>query len=368
MRSEEIVKGYEQGNVGVRSRIGTITIGNPVGELESTVESLDNLFEPAILFGHGIIIGKTNHLGDIEPHTVFSKLVTGQEIDRKAIGNEFKSLAGELFELVESHSHCEHTRGKIPSVGNLVTKDGFFNGIHDEPDVVPDLPDFDVCFIGGKEVRRSVIKGIHKWFDNGSGGFGILGNRHMGDMNTMDIAKRHCSDSCGETEVDAVGQAKAEDVRREFPEVKTSVTFRHGVGIHLEKVHGILTVVVPQLESFRIPLLLQKLFVGQAVFGVKIERTMVIATDMNNELVALTLFYQGSATVRTPRIDVIVLALPTESKIANLAKKLPPATGVIVQILVWSTAAVTDNPDGNCVTTSRFDRRQRLAFAFQVLL
>lgn len=262
MGSEEIVKGDKQCDVGIGAGIGTITIGDPVGELERAVESLNNLFEPAVFSRYGILVGKADHLGDIELHPLFGKLVTGQKIDRETIGNEFKSFAGELFELVESHSHCKHTRGKIPSVGNLVTQNRLLQGVHDEPDVMPNLPDFDVGLIGSKEVGWIVIKGIHKRLYNDSGGFGIFSHCHMGDMNTMDVAKRHCSDPGGKTQVDAIRKAKAEDVRREFSEVEARATFRHGIRIHLEKVHSKFTVIVTQFESFRIPLLLKKLFVG----------------------------------------------------------------------------------------------------------
>jgi hypothetical protein len=108
--------------------------------------------------------------------------------------------------------------------------------------------------------------------------------------------------------------------------------------------------------------------VSQRIFGVKIEPTPVIGADMNIELIPLMLQRQGSATVRASQIDVIMFTIQIESAVANLAKNLPPATGVIVEILVRSTTTVTDNPVGNCVPTSRFDWRQRLALEFQVLL
>jgi hypothetical protein len=45
-------------------------------------------------------------------------------------------------------------------------------------------------------------------------------------------------------------------VRREFPEVEAGTAFRHGIRIHLEEVHSVFAVVVPQLESLRMPFLL----------------------------------------------------------------------------------------------------------------
>jgi len=368
MRSEEIVKGNEQGNVGVRSGIGTITISGSVGELESAVEPLDNLFKPAILGRYIIIVGKADHLGDIELHTPFSKLLTGQQVDGKPIGNKLKRLSRELPELVESHSHGQHTRSKVSSVGHLVTKNRLLYRIHDEPDVMPDFLDLDVCFIGGNVVGWIVIEGIYKRLYNDRGGFNIVGNRHMGDRNPMDIANRPSRHSGRKAEVDAVRQAKAEDVRREFPEVEARTAFRHGIRIHLEEVHSVFAVVVPQFESLRIPFLLQSLFVSQSIFGVKIEPTPIIGTDMNIELIPLMLQRQGSATVRASQIDVIMFTIQIESAVANLAKNLPPATGVIVEILVRSTTTVTDNTTWHRGATSRFHRRQRLTLEFQVLL
>ena len=66
----------------------------------------------------------------------------------------------------ESHSHCKDTGTDTAVVRHLITDDGSFGSVHDEPDVSLNAPDLDVGLIRGIGITGFVIVVIDKRFDN----------------------------------------------------------------------------------------------------------------------------------------------------------------------------------------------------------
>lgn len=64
-------------------------------------------------------------------------------------------------------------------VGDLVVKDGMFGGIHDEPDVAFDAPDFDISLICRKDGGLWIFIVVNKGFNDNGGRSGIVGDLLM---------------------------------------------------------------------------------------------------------------------------------------------------------------------------------------------
>lgn len=74
----------------------------------------------------------------------------------------------------KSHAHCPNTRPDTTIVRNLITKNGTFCSIHDEPNIALDTTGFDISFIGSKSITSLIIEGINKGFDTDRGSFTVV--------------------------------------------------------------------------------------------------------------------------------------------------------------------------------------------------
>ena len=70
MRTKKIVVSNKECNVSIRAFPAAITVGYLIGELERSVKTLDNLFEPAIFGGDRIVISKSDNLNQVEIHVL----------------------------------------------------------------------------------------------------------------------------------------------------------------------------------------------------------------------------------------------------------------------------------------------------------
>lgn len=87
----------------------------------------------------------------------------------------------------ESHPHGKDAGTYAPVVGDLVTYDGTFCGIHNEPDICFDAPDFDVGFIGSEGIAGFVVIMVNERFYTESGGFAVVGYLLVEDFYVVDV-------------------------------------------------------------------------------------------------------------------------------------------------------------------------------------
>ena len=92
--------------------------------------------------------------------------------------------------MTESHPHGKDTRTNTPIVRNLISNNGPACSVHDEPNVSLDTADFNIGFIGGKNIASFIIVMIDKGLDTDSGCFTIVGDLLMGDADVIKILER----------------------------------------------------------------------------------------------------------------------------------------------------------------------------------
>lgn len=191
MRPEKVVVSHPEGKVIVGAVDVVKAVGHSVRGFISTVEPFDHLFEGAVLFGDGIVVGKSDYLCDLEGERfpkLFGELHSGQRIGTVTIRNEFKRFR-ELFQTTEGHAHGKDTGTDSTVVRDLITDDGPCGSIHDKPDIGFDAPDLDIGFVSSKD--RSFFIGIlvYKGFHADCGGFTIVGDLLMGDIDVIQVFK-----------------------------------------------------------------------------------------------------------------------------------------------------------------------------------
>ena len=173
-------------------------------ELERSVKAFDDLFKPAVFGRYGIIIGKAYDLDQVEIHALKGELLLSEFVGGIAVGNKFESHVGEFFELGKGRSHGKDTWTDITGVGYLIPKDRFLQGIHDEPDIVPDTFDFGVGFVSSKIVGGFVVIGIDERLHKSRSCLCVIGNRDMRNFDSVNFLDGSGSDSGGKAQVDIV--------------------------------------------------------------------------------------------------------------------------------------------------------------------
>lgn len=92
--------------------------------------------------------------------------------------------------MAKSHPHSKDTGTDTSVVRNLVSDNGAACSIHDKPDIGFDTADFNISFIGSKNITSFVIIMIDKGFDTDSSSFAIVSNLLMGDADVIKVFKR----------------------------------------------------------------------------------------------------------------------------------------------------------------------------------
>ncbi len=161
----------------------------PVRNLVGTVQPFHDLFEWAVFFGNSIVVGKSNHLSDLE-REVLSKLLCefhgGKRISTIAISDKFESFR-QFLKAPEGHAHGKNAGSYSTIIGYLVTDDGAADSVHNEPDVGFDAADFDVGFIRDKSSLFGIGILINKRFDADSGSLAVVGDLLVGDLDVIEI-------------------------------------------------------------------------------------------------------------------------------------------------------------------------------------
>lgn len=191
MGTKKVVISHPQGKVIVGAIYGIKAVRLSIGSFVCAVEPLDHLFVGTEFFGGGILIGKPDDLGDAELKSItefMEELLGGKRICAITVSNKTE-VFGKLLKVTESHAHGQDTGADTPVIGDPVTDDGTFGGIHNEPDIRFDAAYFDVGFIGGKDTAGAVIVMIDKWFNADSGAFTVVSDLLMGDPDVVEVFK-----------------------------------------------------------------------------------------------------------------------------------------------------------------------------------
>ena len=75
----------------------------------------------------------------------------------------------------ESPTHGKDAGTYAPIVGDLVTYDEALCGIHNEPDICFDTPDFDVGFIGSEGIAGFIVIMVNERLYAEGGCFAVVG-------------------------------------------------------------------------------------------------------------------------------------------------------------------------------------------------
>lgn len=189
MRSEKVVVSHPESQIIVGAIDVVKAICHSVRSLISTVEPFDDLFKGAVLCGDGIVVGKTDYLGNLEGKC-FSKLSCklhgGKRIGTVTVRNEFKRFR-KFFQTTESHAHGEDAGPNSAVVRDLIADDGASGGIHDKPDISFDSSDFDIGLVSSKDRPFLVRILIYKGFHADCGGFTVVGDLLMRDMDIIQV-------------------------------------------------------------------------------------------------------------------------------------------------------------------------------------
>ena len=187
--AQKVIVGNPESQIIVGAFDVVKAVGFPVRSLIGPVQPFHDLFERTVFFRHSIVVGKPNHLGDLE-RKVFAKLFCefhgSKWIGAVAIRNEFEVFR-ELLKSLKGHAHGKDTRANSTVIGHLVTDDGTAGSIHDQPDVGFDTADFDVGFIGHKGFPFAIGILIDEGFDADGCGLTVVGDLLMGDLNVIKI-------------------------------------------------------------------------------------------------------------------------------------------------------------------------------------
>ena len=189
VRAQEVIVGDPESQVIVGAFDVVKAVCFPVRSLIGPVQPFHDLFEWTVFFRHSIVVGKSNHLGDLEGK-VLAKLLCefhgGKRVGAVAISDEFEVFR-EFFKPLEGHAHSKDT-GPNPAVtGHLVTDDGTAGGVYDKPDVGFYATDFDVGFIGHKGFSFAIGILIDEGFDADGRSLAVVGDLLMGDLDVIEI-------------------------------------------------------------------------------------------------------------------------------------------------------------------------------------
>ena len=178
MWAQEVIVGDPEGKVIVGSVDVIKAAGGPVRSLIGAVEPFDHLLERAVFFGDGIVVGKPNHLCDLEGKIfpeLFCEFHCGKGIGTVAVGDELKFF-WQFCKTPESHAHGEDAGADAAVVRDLISYDGAGGGVHDEPDVGFDAADLDIGFVSGEYAAFFVRIPVNKGFDADGGGLAVVGD------------------------------------------------------------------------------------------------------------------------------------------------------------------------------------------------
>ncbi len=147
-----------------------------------------------------------------------------------------------------------------------------------------------------------------------------------------------------------------------MPEVKVHRTLRHGGQIDFEEVDGEFAVDVVELEFILILLIFREVFRRKLPECVKVERAVFVDTLVDIEMFAVLLLDKYMPAEWTCEgSDLKISLILIEQKIADFAKELAAASGIVVEICVRGAATGAESIGWYRVVSPGFYRLQFFA-------
>ena len=231
MWAQEVIVGDPEGKV----IVGAVDVVEPicmaVGSLIGAVEPFNHLFERAVFFGDGIVVGKSNNLCDPESKIfpeLFCEFHCSKGIGTVAVSDELKFFR-KFCKPPESHAHGKDTGADAAVVRDLIADDGTGGGIYDEPDKGFDAAYFDVGFICGEDIPFFVRILVDKGFDADSGGLAVVGDLLVGNGDVIQVFEGLGSFAQGETKINMEGEAQGHDMGVMSAEFQGRRVLRQGI-------------------------------------------------------------------------------------------------------------------------------------------
>ena len=189
VRAQKVVVGNPESQIIVGAFDVVKAVCFPVRSLIGPVQPFYDLFERTVFLRHSIVVGKSDHLGDLEgkvPAKLLCEFYGGKRIGAVAISDEFEVFR-KFLKPLEGHAHGKDTGSNPAVIGHLVTDDGTAGGVHDKPDVGFYATDFDVGFIGHKGFSLAIGILIDEGFDADGRGLAVVGDLLMRDLDVIEI-------------------------------------------------------------------------------------------------------------------------------------------------------------------------------------
>ena len=301
VRAQEVVIRNPESQVIVGTFDVVKAVCFPVRSLIGPVQSFYDLFERTVFLRHSIVVGKSDHLGDLEGK-VLAKLLFefhgGKGIGAVAIRDEFEVFR-EFLKLLEGHAHGKDTRPNPTVIGYLVADDRTAGGVHDKPDVGFYAADFDIGFIGHKGFSSAIGILIDEGFDADGRGLAVVGDLLMGDLDVIEIFQCLTGFAQGQAKVDMQRQAQRHNVGVMLTEFQGRSVLRKGAYVHAEKIYRELTVDVVELV-FIFAVILFQVFLIHLFEIVEIIRTFGIDALVDDKVFPFFFRHECLATVGTP--------------------------------------------------------------------
>lgn len=337
VRPEEVVVGDPESDAVIGTIEVVVAAGSTIGRLEGAVHPLHDLLERSKLGRDSILIGQTDDLSDVELEVlavVEIELLCSERIGGVTVGDEPKPFR-KFGEMLQSHAHRHDAGANTPVIRYPVTKDGSGAGIHDEPDEALDTSDFDIGLVTDEIGRSTVVVGINKGLDDKGSGLRVVGDLLMRDADAIEIVHGLSRLAKGKLQVDMEGETQRHDISVVPGEVQRGSILRKRRQIHLEEVDVELPVDVVEL----VPVLLERMLLIDLPEIALIVGALVVDTFVDPEAGAVLDRHQRMAAVWALVLHgLCVDAAIDEGSTADFAQVLAAAAGIVVEVLVRSTA------------------------------
>ena len=298
VRAQEVVISDPKCQVIVGAIVVIETVGRSVRGFIGSVQPLDHLLIGSECSGDGIIVGKTDDLGDLKPELfteLMEELLGSKRVSAETICNK-PEVFRKLLHVLEGHAHRHNAGTNAAVVRDLIADHGTGCGIDNQPDIALDAPDLDVGLIGSKGGSFFVGVGINKRFDTESGSLAVVGDHLVGYGDAVNVLQGLCSLTERQTEIDPVGKTQGHDISVVLAEFQRGSILRQGGDIHLEEIDRELTVDVMQL-IFVLAIVFFQICLINLFQVVEVIGALGVHTFMDDEMLTVFLAGQRMGTV-----------------------------------------------------------------------
>ncbi len=188
MRAQEVIVSDPERQIIVGTVDAVKAVCMAVRGFISSVQAFDHLLEWPVFGRNSIVVGKSNDLGDFKCK-VSAQLFTnsiaarGYALYPSAMNLKFSGS----FVRFRNAIRIARIQACAAVIRHLIADDGACCSVHDEPDVVFDATDFDVCLISREHVPFFVGVLVNKGLDADGGSFTVVGDLLVGDADVVKV-------------------------------------------------------------------------------------------------------------------------------------------------------------------------------------